>query len=159
MHLAPKGCVALRIYKINMQHLVFVYGTLKKEFPNHRRYMKSARLIGKYQTLEKYPLVLFGDRYVPGMLNSPGEGHHVEGELYEMNDECLARIDFLEGTHEPDGYRRQLIAVNSVDHVEPDRVRAHVYLLDPRRITDRRSAHLRLYEKADAARYKSRTKV
>lgn len=142
-----------------MQNLVFVYGTLKKEFPNHQRYMQSARLIGKYQTLEKYPLVLFGHRYVPGMLNSPGEGHHVEGELYEVNDECLERIDFLEGTHEPDGYRRQMIAVKSIDKIEADQTSAYVYLLDPQLIKDRRSSNLRRYEKEDAVRYEPRTKV
>ena len=142
-----------------MQNPVFVYGTLKKEFPNHQRYMKSARFIGKYHTVEKYPLILFGDRYVPGMLNRPGEGHHVEGEVYEMNAECLARIDFLEGTHEPQGYRRQMIAVKSTHKAEPDQIRAHAYLLDPRLKLDRRSSHLRIYEKTDAARYKPRTKA
>ena len=35
-----------------MRHLVFVYGTLKKGFPNHDNYMESARRLGKYQTVE-----------------------------------------------------------------------------------------------------------
>lgn len=142
-----------------MLNLVFVYGTLKREFPNHRRYMKSARLIGRYHTVEKYPLVVFGDRYLPALLNSPGEGRHVEGELYEVNDECLARIDSLEGTHEPTGYRRHMIAVKSIEKIEPDQTRAYAYLLDPQFIKDRRSSQLRIYEKKDAARYEPRTKV
>ena len=141
-----------------MQYLVFVYGTLKKDFPNHQRYMKPARFIGTYQTVEKYPLVLFGDRYVPGMLNSPGQGHHVEGEVYEMDYECLAQIDFLEGLHETDGYRRQMIAVKSIKRGKSDRIQAHVYLLDPQLIKDRRSSCLRIYEKKDASRYEPRTK-
>ncbi len=142
-----------------MQYLVFVYGTLKKDFPNHQRYMKTARFIGTYQTVQRYPLVLFGDRYVPGMLNSPGEGHHVEGEVYEMDDECLAQIDLLEGLHEPDGYRRQMIAVKSSKDDEPDQIQAHVYLLDPQLVQDRRSSHLRVYKKKDAASYEPRKKV
>jgi gamma-glutamylaminecyclotransferase len=81
-----------------MQHLVFVYGTLKKGFPNYARYMTSAGFLGIYQTMEKYPLVIFGSRHVPGMLDRPGDGYHIEGELYEVNDECLGSclVDCLE---------------------------------------------------------------
>ena len=139
-----------------MQNLIFVYGTLKKGFPNHERYMISARFMGKYHTVEKYPLILFSNRYVPGMLDRPGEGHHVEGELFEVNDEGLADMDLLEGTQEPDGYRRQTIAVKAIDRIEPDVTPANVYLLDPQLIKDRRSSYLRVYEAADAARYKPR---
>jgi gamma-glutamylaminecyclotransferase len=142
-----------------MLHRVFVYGTLKKGFPNNEHYMTSARFVGKYCTLEKYPLVLFGNRYVPGMLDCPGEGHHIEGELFEVNDKNLARIDLLEGTHESDGYRRQSIAVKSMDKIEPNQIQAYAYLLDAQVIKDRRSSHLRVYEKQAAARYEPRTKV
>ena len=144
---------------IAMLHRVFVYGTLKKGFPNFERYMTSARFRGKYRTVGKYPLVLFGSRYVPGMLDRPGEGHPIEGELFEVDDENLARIDLLEGTHEPGGYRRQSIAVKSMDNIEPDQTQAYAYLLDPQVIKDRRSSHLRVYEKEAAARYEPRTKI
>jgi gamma-glutamylaminecyclotransferase len=142
-----------------MLHRIFVYGTLKKEFPNYERYMTSARFMGNYRTVEKYPLILFSGRYVPGMLDRPGEGHHIEGELFEVDDENLARIDLLEGTHEPDGYRRKSIAVKAIDKNEPNQTQAYAYLLNPQVIKDRRSSHLRVYDKQAAARYAPRTKV
>lgn len=141
-----------------MQHIVFVYGTLKKGFPNFKRYMASAAFLGRYRTVKKYPLVLFGSRYVPGMLDCPDRGHHIEGELFEVNDECLDRIDLLEGIHEPDGYRRRTISVTSMDGVEPLQTPAYVYLLDPQLIKDIRSSHLSLYDLEAAARYKPRTR-
>ena len=144
---------------MDKQNRVFVYGTLKKEFPNHAHYMASAGFLGRYQTLEKYPLVLFGRRFVPGMLDCPGDGHHVEGELYEVNDECLGRIDVLEGIHEPDGYQRRTISFTSMDKAEPDHTRAYAYLLNPRLIKDIRSSHLPVYDKQAAARYAPRKKV
>jgi gamma-glutamylaminecyclotransferase len=142
-----------------MLHLVFVYGTLKKGFPNHAHYMASAGFLGRYQTLQKYPLVLFGSRHVPGMLDRPGDGHHIEGELYEVNDECLGRMDVLEGINEPDGYRRRTISVTSMNKAEPDHTRAYAYLLDPQLIRDIRSSHLSVYDQQAAASYEPRTKV
>ena len=142
-----------------MQHRVFVYGTLKKGFPNYTHYMTSAGFLGRYQTMEKYSLVLFGSRYVPGMLDRPGVGHHIEGELYEVNDDCLAGIDALEGIHEPDGYRRRTISVKSMDKVEPDQKHAYAYLLNPQLVKDIRSSHLPVYDKQAAARYEPRTKA
>ena len=142
-----------------MLHLVFVYGTLKKGFPNHAHYMASSEFLGRYQTLEKYPLILFGRRFVPGMLDRPGDGHHIEGELYEVNDECLGRMDVLEGTQEPDGYRRRTISVRSMDKAEPDQTRAYAYLLDSQRVNNIRSSHLSVYDQQAAARYAPRTKV
>ena len=142
-----------------MLHLVFVYGTLKKGFPNYVRYMTSAAFLGRYQTMEKYPLVLFGRRHVPGMLDRPGDGHHVEGEVYEVNDECLESIDVLEGIHKPDGYRRRTISVTSMDKAEPDQTQAYAYLLNPQLVKDIRSSHLPFYDKQAAARYEPRTKV
>ena len=90
---------------------------LKKGFPNHDNYMKSARDLGKYQTIEKYPLVLCSERYVPCLIYSPGDGHPVEGELYEIDDECLNRLDALERTQNSDGYRRTVIRVSSSERI------------------------------------------
>ena len=139
-----------------MRHYVFVYGTLKKGFPNHDHYMKSARKLGKYQTSEKYPLVLCGERYVPCMICSPGDGHHVEGELYEVDDECLKRIDALERIQASGGYRRTVIGVNSSESMNPDIREALAYLMPPEQVTDRRSAYLKTYGMDDAKKYTPR---
>lgn len=139
-----------------MRHLVFVYGTLKKGFPNHNNYMGSAKRLGKYQTIEKYPLILCGARYVPCMINSPGKGHHVEGELYEVDDECLNRIDALEGIQDSDGYRRTVIRVSSSELKSQDIREALAYLMPPDQVTDRKSNDLKAYELDAANKYTPR---
>ena len=139
-----------------MKHHVFVYGTLKKGFPNHNNYMESARHLGKYQTVEKYPLVLCGARYVPCMIYRPGEGHHVEGELYEVDDECLNRIDALERIQDSDGYRRTVIRVGSGELNNQDIQDALAYFMPPEQVTDRRSNDLKTYGLDEAKKYTPR---
>lgn len=137
-----------------MRHCVFVYGTLKKGFPNHDNYMESATELGNYRTIEMYPLVLCGARYVPCMICSPGDGYHVEGELYEVDDECLNRIDALERIQDSDGYRRQVIRVSSSERIHQDIREALAYLMPPEHATDRRSNCLKTYGIDDAKKYK-----
>ena len=139
-----------------MTHRLFVYGTLKKGFPNHENYMESAKRLGKYQTIEKYPLVLCGARYVPCMIDSPGKGHHVEGELYEVDDECLNRIDALERIQDSEGYRRIVILVSPSEGISQDIKEALVYLMPPGQVTDRRSNNLKDYDLGAARKYAPR---
>jgi gamma-glutamylaminecyclotransferase len=139
-----------------MRHRLFVYGTLKKGFPNHDNYMEPAKRLGKYQTIEKYPLVLCGARYVPCMIFSPGEGHHVEGELYEVDDECLNRIDALERIQDSDGYKRAVIRVSSSERLNQDIKEALAYLMPPEHVTDRRSNFLKTFGMDDAKKYKQK---
>jgi gamma-glutamylaminecyclotransferase len=118
--------------------------------------MQSARNLGKYQTIEKYPLVLYGERYVPCMLNCPGDGHQVEGELYEVDDEGLNRIDALERIQESDGYRRSVIRVKSNERSNQEIKKAFAYLMPPEQVTDRRSRYLKTYGMDDAQKYTQR---
>ena len=138
-----------------MRHHLFVYGTLKKGFPNHH-YMESARELGKFQTIEKYPLVLCGARYVPCMIYSPGDGHHLEGELYEVDDECLNRIDALERIQDEGGYRRTVIRVVSSGRTNQDIKEALAYFMLPGQLTDRRSNDLKTYGLDEAKKYTPR---
>jgi gamma-glutamylaminecyclotransferase len=137
-----------------MKHLVFIYGTLKKGFPNHDTYMESATRLGKYQTLEKYPLVLIGERHVPCMINTPGQGHRIEGELYEVDDDCLKKMDALEGTKQPDGYRRLLIPVRTVEESDAVPQKVHAYLMPPGIAKDFRSQNLSSYSAQAAKKYR-----
>ncbi|KAM7273828.1 hypothetical protein ACFE04_028492 [Oxalis oulophora] len=82
--------------------LIFSYGTLKKGFSNHnlmQDLMKSGDAVfkGNYVTVGKYPLVC-GPYRVPFLLNIPGSGQRVKGELYALSDKGLVRVDELEGT-------------------------------------------------------------
>ena len=139
-----------------MRHHLFVYGTLKKGFPNHDNYMESAKELGEYQTIEKYPLVLCGERYVPCLIYSPGDGHRVEGELYEVDDECLNRLDALERIQNSDGYRRTVIGVSSSERINPDFKQALAYFMLPEQVTDRRSNDLKVYGLDEAKKYTPR---
>ena len=118
--------------------------------------MRSARALGTYQTVEKYPLVLCGARYVPCMIFSPGDGHHVEGELYEVDGECLNRIDALERIQDSDGYRRIVIRVSSSARLNRDIREALAYFMLPGQVTDRRSNNLKTYGPDQARKYTPR---
>ena len=141
-----------------MKHLIFIYGTLKKGFPNHSLHMESAEKLGNYQTVENYPLVLIGERYVPCMINAPGEGKQIEGELYKVDDDCLRRIDALERIKKPDGYRRLKIKVRSVEKHNAVMLESYAYLISPKFAKDRRSDFLKIYRLDDAKKYKPRKK-
>ena len=103
---------------------VFVYGTLKRGFPNHPL-LERATLLGAARTCESWPLVIAGSWFVPCLLDRPGQGHRVRGEVYAVDAPTLADLDELEGVGEPDGYDRKPIEVE----VEPggERLRAQVY--------------------------------
>ncbi|XP_023512793.1 putative gamma-glutamylcyclotransferase At3g02910 [Cucurbita pepo subsp. pepo] len=81
--------------------LIFTYGTLKRGFWNHtllQDLMRTgdASFVGSYRTKESFPLVC-GPYRVPFLINSPGSGYRVEGEVYAVTDRGLARTDELEG--------------------------------------------------------------
>ncbi|XP_058721736.1 putative gamma-glutamylcyclotransferase At3g02910 isoform X2 [Vicia villosa] len=82
--------------------LIFTYGTLKRNFSNHPLLQDlilkgDASFIGTYRTVQNYPLVC-GPYRVPFLLNIPGSGQSVHGELYSVSADGLSRMDELEGT-------------------------------------------------------------
>uniref|UniRef100_A0A7M4FJ67 Gamma-glutamylaminecyclotransferase n=1 Tax=Crocodylus porosus TaxID=8502 RepID=A0A7M4FJ67_CROPO len=96
---------------------VFVYGTLKKGQPNYQRMINSTHGIAKFQgrgrTVEKYPLVIAGKYNIPYLLNMPGTGHHVAGEIYTVDDQMLQFLDEFEGC--PDMYQRTPVRIAVVE--------------------------------------------
>lgn len=86
----------------NNRALIFTYGTLKRGFSNHPLLQDlirtgDASFVGPYKTAQRCPLVC-GPYRVPFLLNLPGSGHRVHGELYSVSARGLARMDELEGT-------------------------------------------------------------
>jgi gamma-glutamylaminecyclotransferase len=136
--------------------MVFVYGTLKKGFPNHDRYMPQARLVGIFRTRERYRLVLNGDRYSPCMMAGAGRGRRVVGELYEVDQAGLTRMDQLERIDLPDGYRRHRILVDRIDSPRSDAREVFAYMKPPEWVDDPRSEALETYTPDDAHRYRNR---
>ncbi|XP_010481422.1 PREDICTED: putative gamma-glutamylcyclotransferase At3g02910 [Camelina sativa] len=83
------------------KNLVFVYGTLKRNHANHFLLedlisSNDAVHIGQRTTRLQYPLVtgLYG---IPYLINKPGSGQKIRGELYSVSKRGLARLDELEG--------------------------------------------------------------
>jgi gamma-glutamylaminecyclotransferase len=108
-----------------MKQLVFVYGTLKEGFPNYAT-NQGVRLPGVFRTRERYPLYLVGDRCSPWLIDMPGDGEHISGQVFEVDHAALAAMDTLERVAEPDGYRRVAIEVDGLQDVQT--LRPFVYL-------------------------------
>jgi gamma-glutamylcyclotransferase (GGCT)/AIG2-like uncharacterized protein YtfP len=82
------------------RHLIFVYGTLKRSFPNAAHMPKNAIFLGPATTVQAFPLTVgAGVNCIPFLLYRPGRGHVISGELYQLeDDEGLRYLDDFEGT-------------------------------------------------------------
>jgi len=74
-------------------HYVFVYGTLKKGYPNHRYlensdFMGNATINGTLLDIGSFPALL---------PKKEGDNSQVIGEVYGIDNETLANLDSLEG--------------------------------------------------------------
>ena len=96
-------------------HRVFVYGTLKRGFPNHDAGMKDVRCLGRFRTVEPFPLVVGGTWFSPYLIDEPGKGMRVFGEIFEIDDDGLAKLDCMEGTHLSNGYSRISIGIEGAN--------------------------------------------
>ena len=81
---------------------MFVYGTLMKGEPHHSS-ISHARFVRAAETLPAYELIQID--YYPAMLT--GGTSRIMGELYEVDDETLRRLDELEEV--PHYYERRTI--------------------------------------------------
>jgi gamma-glutamylaminecyclotransferase len=78
-------------------NLIFVYGTLKRGGSNHA-FLRRQNYVGDARTAPGYVLYSLGD--YPGMVRAPGDTAGVTGELWSIDDDCLAELDRLEGLDE-----------------------------------------------------------
>lgn len=77
--------------------LVFVYGTLKRGGSNHA-HLAGQEFVGDARTKPLFALYLL-DGY-PGMVPVERGGEGVSGEVWSVDDACLAELDALEGLEE-----------------------------------------------------------
>ncbi|XP_055317673.1 putative gamma-glutamylcyclotransferase CG2811 [Sitodiplosis mosellana] len=98
-------------------YLVFVYGTLKINQPNHYWLNDHAngasRLIANGNTSEKYPMVIATRYNIPFLVNQTTIGNFINGEIYEVDEKMLGKLDELEG--HPNYYLRQQITIDGND--------------------------------------------
>ncbi|KAK5648443.1 hypothetical protein RI129_003335 [Pyrocoelia pectoralis] len=99
---------------------VFVYGTLKKDEPNHHWLSNNKSGYSKFvcsaETIERYPLIIATKYNVPFLLYSPGNGEFVKGEIYEVDENVLKDLDELE--EHPNFYIREEHFVRCVSGTE-----------------------------------------
>ena len=77
--------------------LVFVYGTLKRGGGNHH-FLAGQAFVDEARTARGY--TLYDLSGYPGMVRQDDDDTGVMGEVWSVDDECLARLDVLECTAE-----------------------------------------------------------
>ncbi len=98
---------------------VFVYGTLKRGRENHP-WLEGQRFIAEARTQPLYRLYDMGG--YPGMIRADN-GVAVQGEIWEVDEAGLARLDVLEDIEDGE-YERVMI------ELEDGRVEGYLYLRD-----------------------------
>lgn len=105
---------------------LFVYGTMKKGFPNHTR-LDMAKFLGAVKTVEKYAMYPRDDNYCPCVIKEENKVH-IKGELYEVFfQDQIDHIDRFEGV--PNYYIRETIEVEILGTKEV--VNADIYFYNP----------------------------
>lgn len=120
-----------------MPALIFVYGTLKQGFPNHAL-NPGRRVGGTYRTREALPLYVVrlpGEARAPWLVDQPGHGHRVTGQVFEVDAATLQAMDAFEEVGLPTGYVRVEIELEALDAPAPP-LRAHAYLKPPHQLAD-----------------------
>lgn len=88
------------------KHILFAYGTLKRTFHNHYL-LEKAEYLGTGYTRSKYALYASG---IPFVVKNE-EISHIHGELYQIDEITLKKLDRLEG--HPDWYCRERVEIVS----------------------------------------------
>uniref|UniRef100_A0A336MK65 Gamma-glutamylcyclotransferase family protein n=1 Tax=Culicoides sonorensis TaxID=179676 RepID=A0A336MK65_CULSO len=134
---------------------VFLYGTLKTGEKNHHLLQCNGNGISKFMckaiTCIKMPLVVATHYNIPFLLNKPGVGYNVKGEIYEVDDQMLKVLDRLEDVG--NFYDRETIIFDVLDSNHKESVEAFVYvlnkypagLLNESMMSDYRHCHVKRY--------------
>ena len=110
---------------------VFVYGSLRRGFPNHF-FLEKSIYMGEYHTVDKYHMVGQISRAYPYIVKPEhdlgSDPVHIIGELYDIDEDVLADLDNLEGYEQEcdDFYTRRLIPITDGNNEKS----AYVYILE-----------------------------
>lgn len=86
-------------HKLLQKHFVFLYGTLKRNFPNANHLRKyQSEFVGSAETCHPMPLVV-GPYGIPFLIDEQGNerAFHVKGELHSVSNAALSFLDSFEG--------------------------------------------------------------
>lgn len=108
------------------QHTIFVYGTLKKGYGNHRL-LTSSVFLGSGITVKKYLMTANG---IPFVSDEPDNKNitNIVGELYQVDNQTMYQVDMLEG--HPSFYKREKVEVEMLDNYN-SRCMAWMYFHPP----------------------------
>jgi len=90
---------------VKEKNLLFVYGTLKRGFPNYF-FLSDSQFIGIAKTVERFSMFVKGD--IPFVLKYPRVSN-IKGEVFLVTLKTLKLIDALEG--HPSEYRREPVLI------------------------------------------------
>jgi len=89
--------------------LMFIYGTLKRSERNHSVISGlNGKFITTTETVDKYPMVLEREPF-PYLFEEPGIGERISGEIFDIPEKHLNRLDQFEGS--PELYYRGTVVV------------------------------------------------
>lgn len=103
-----------------LTYKVFVYGTLKRGFPLST-HLQDQKFIGEYRTKPNYRLFMPTKGWFPMMVSVEEGGVAIEGELWELDDKTMLRLDRAEGPL----YEREFIELDP--NLEQELVEVYLY--------------------------------
>lgn len=134
---------------------LFVFGALKEGFPNFKK-NNGIRFRGEFETKERYPLYFVSERRSPWLVLDKGNGHNIQGQVFTVTDDALAKMDRLECISEPNGYCLNMIPVSEKDSDEEFLVSIYAKQLDQIHVEDIRIELAGEYKIEHAAHYRRR---
>lgn len=105
-----------------MKTLIFVYGTLKRGGDNHG-WIQQQQFVAEARTLPIYRMYDLGG--YPGMVRVPNQGLSIEGEVWEVDEAGLAKLDILEDT---EGGEYERVSVPLLGDFAERHVEGYIYL-------------------------------
>ena len=112
-----------------MSTILFIYGTLKRGDCRHSA-LAGQTFVGEARTAPRYRLYNIGS--YPGLVEAT-DGIAIEGELWRIDEACLARLDEVEGVDEGLYERRGIqLAEPQVD----SSVQSYFFLQSPTGLAD-----------------------
>ena len=93
-----------------MKTAIFVYGTLKRGQRNHH-FLRDQKFLADAQTESRYRLYDTGRH--PALVNDAGNGIAVQGEVWQVSEETLQKLDEYEGV--PEYFSRRPIGLQDWD--------------------------------------------
>ncbi len=117
--------------ELSSQHLLFVYGTLRREF-NHRLYQRVLNRYAHYLGEATFRGKLYDLGSYPGAVDSPHPEDKVVGEVYAVEPEYLSTVldilDEYEGCHPAEPEASLYVREQRPVHLGDQQIEAWIYL-------------------------------